>query len=140
MKSLPLAVLDASAALALVLAEEEGSEVAALLSEVVEGNGQVYVPALFWYELGNGILSAERAGRARSSTADRVGELFGRLPLVTDGVPEQAARSRTLALARKHALGYYDAAYLELALRLECRLKSFDSHLLALKKRYSLIQ
>lgn len=137
---LPLLVLDASAALALIFAEKEGAEVEALLVEVVEGNGQVYVPALFWYELGNGILSAVRVDRTSSSTADRAAQLFGRLPLVTDSHAEEGTRGRTMALARKHTLSFYDAAYLELALRLECRLKSFDRHLLALRERYSLIQ
>ena len=47
----PLVVLDASAALALLLAEEKGAEVATVIEEVIENNGQIFVPGVFWYEL-----------------------------------------------------------------------------------------
>ena len=47
-----LVVLDASAALALVLAEDEGEEVAELINNTISINGQIFVPGLFWYEMG----------------------------------------------------------------------------------------
>jgi predicted nucleic acid-binding protein len=55
-----LVVLDASAAPSLLLPEEEGDAVAAIIAETIDGNGQIFVPGLFWHELGNGLLSAER--------------------------------------------------------------------------------
>ncbi len=44
-----------------------------------------------------------------------------------------------MSLAWVHELSFCDAAYLELALRLQCRLKSLDRHLLALRSHYPFI-
>ncbi len=63
----PLVVLDASAALALLLADEEGSEIAKVVENTINLNGQLFVPGIFWYELGNGMLSADTAMRATSN-------------------------------------------------------------------------
>jgi predicted nucleic acid-binding protein len=133
---LPLLVLDASAALALVLAEAEGTQVAEALGDVVGNNGQVFVPALFWYEVGNGLLNAQRSKRITESQCDAANALLSRLPMVTDTDTDTEALGRTMALARAHELSFYDAAYLELALRLRCRLKSVDRHLLALREQH----
>ena len=137
--ALPLLVLDTSAALALLFVEEEGSEVAAVLRDVVESNGQVFVPALFWYELENGILVAQRRKRITVSDGDEASVLLGRLPIATNTDIDAEARGRIMTLARIHELSFYDAAYLELSLRLRCRLKSCDKHLLVLRAQYSLI-
>ena len=59
-------VLDASAVLALVLAENEGTDVEKLIRDTVSINGQIFVPGLFWYELGNGLLVAECRKQTRS--------------------------------------------------------------------------
>ena len=136
---MPMVVIDTSATLALVLADEEGADVASVVREVVVNNGQILVPSLFWYELGNGMLSAERARGIGETAWEQASALLGRLPLVTDTDLGEAARGRIMSVAEEHALTYYDAAYLELALRLHCRLKSFDAHLLALSSRYPLI-
>ncbi|HUV09058.1 MAG TPA: hypothetical protein VMX75_15095, partial [Spirochaetia bacterium] len=58
-----LIILDASAALALLLAEKEGSEVEKIINGTISSNGQIIVPGLFWYELGNGLLMAELKNR-----------------------------------------------------------------------------
>ena len=136
MSQLPIVVLDASAALALVLADEEGAEVQELLLDVVERNGQIFVPALFWYELGNGLLSAARAGRIGTEAREKAVGTIGRLPVVTDMDLGEAARSRVMSLADGNELTFYDAAHLELAQRFQCRLKTCDRHLLSLKEKY----
>ena len=133
---LPLVVLDASAALAMLFADEEGDQVAILLRDVVENSGQVIVPALFWYELGNAMLSAQRRGRISAESSQEAAILVDQLPIVTRTGSEPDARDRIRALSLDHDLTYYDAAYLELALRLQCRLKTYDHHLLALQSRY----
>ena len=102
----------------------------------MERNGQVFVPALFWYELYNGLLSALRSRRITESAVDQAATHFDRLPVVTSSGTDPEARGRVMALARKHGLSFSDASYLGLALKLDCRLKSFDTHLLTLKGRY----
>ncbi len=44
-----------------------------------------------------------------------------------------------MGLARETGLTYYDASYLELAVRYEAPLKSFDTHIVNLKASYPLI-
>ena len=58
-----IVVLDALAALALLLAENEGAEVEEIINGTISINGQIFVPGLFWYELGNGLIMAERKNR-----------------------------------------------------------------------------
>ena len=139
MNEFPLIVLDASAALALVLTEKEGEEVEMLAREILEDNGQIFVPELFWYEVSNGLLSAERRGRiGRRELSSVIAEL-SRLPIICHTGSDASALVRTMELAARHNLTFYDASYLELAVRFEARLKSFDTHILALKDEYPLI-
>lgn len=128
--------MDASDALALVLAEDEGDDVAALLQSIMEQNGQFYVPELFWYEVCNGLLSAERQGRIDSDATKAAIAELGRLPIVCHPCGGEPFLTMVSELARKHGLTYYDAVYLELALRHQARLKSYDRHLVSLGRDY----
>jgi len=135
----PLIVLDASAALALLLSDEEGKEVENMLSDTICHNGQIFVPSLFWFEVGNGMLMAERRNRisaADSSTAD---QYLSQLPIVTHAVADIAVRRGVTDLSRKHGLSLYDASYLELAVRCQAPLKTFDKHLLGIRDSVPLI-
>lgn len=132
----PLAVLDASAALALLLAEEAGAGVARAVEHTVAANGQLFVPAVFWYELGNGLLNAERRNRMKHEAVVAAGRLFAQLPIVTNGADDPADRQRIHELAHRHNLSFYDASYLELALRYQAALTTCDAHLLGLKDAF----
>jgi predicted nucleic acid-binding protein len=134
-----LIVLDASAALSLVLAEKEGQEVEDLLHDTLTVNGQIFVPGLFWHELGNGLIMAERADRIGTKHTSAAIANFTRLPIVTHPQSDFSAAERILILARENGLNFYDASYLELALRFEAPLKSFDKHLHSLSSSFPLI-
>lgn len=135
----PALVVDASAALCLLLLERQGNEVEELIRETVERNGQIFVPYLFWDELYNGLLSATRRGRISKSGALESGRHFARLPFVSHDDTQLDVRERTLEIAAEHRLSYYDARYLELALRYGLRLKTFDDDLLRLRSTYRII-
>jgi predicted nucleic acid-binding protein len=135
----PLIVLDASAALALVLTEAEGQEVAELIGDTMSVNGQIFVPGLFWYELGNGLLMAERADRITPGSSSAALSGFSRLPVVTQQQGDFPTLVRIVSLAQENDLTYYDASYLEVALRFGAPLKSFDAHLNKLKASFPLI-
>ena len=64
---------------------------------------------------------------------------LAKLPIDTDGSVAIEVRSAIASLAAQHDLTYYDAAYLELALRSQLKLKTIDQHLLSLRDRYDLI-
>ena len=128
----PILVIDSSAALALVLADEEGEGVRALIAETVAANGQLHVPELFWYEVGNGLRTAEL--RRRISVDDFAAALRD-LPFVGSSAAAAETARAIGRLAQQHSLTYYDAAYLHLA----APLKTFDTHLLQLRGMYEVI-
>jgi predicted nucleic acid-binding protein len=134
-----LIVLDTSAVMALVLAEEEGEEVEELIRDTIGINGQIFVPGLFWYELGNGLLAAERSDRISPRATSAAVSEFARFPVVTHQQSDFPTADRILNLAREHGLTYYDASYLDLALRVKAPLKSFDTHLQNIKSSFPLI-
>lgn len=121
-------MLDASVALAWMLPDEaNAAEARRLIAAVVEESA--VVPGHWRLEVGNGLLMAERRGRVPDGT---MAVLLGRLaalPIALD--PETAARAwdAVPALARRHRLSLYDAAYLELAARKRIALASFDDAL-----------
>ena len=84
------------------------------------------VPGLFWHELRNLLLSAERRGRIDVHHADVSMTRLCRLPI---HCPGEAEDHQILALARSHRLTAYDASYLALAIREGYPLASLDRRL-----------
>lgn len=104
---------------------DEASEVAdAALSAVA--TDEVVVPAVWWFEVRNLLLTGERHGRIDSTgTAGFLADLEA-MSITIDRAPVSDA---VLAFARAHRLTVYDAAYLELALRADARLATLDRQL-----------
>ena len=123
----------------MLLAESEGDAVEKKIRAIISSNGQIFVPGLFWYEFGNGLLSAERRERITPDVRITAAKNFTQLPIVTDQIPDFSIFNSIMNLACELALSYYDAAYLELAIRHEIPLLSCDDHFLTLKSRYALI-
>lgn len=76
-------------------------------------------------------LAAERRGRITAADAGRFVHLVRSLPIVVDPVARVRVFDATVALARKHGLTTYDAACLELAVRLGVPLATLDGELRA---------
>lgn len=133
---LPLLVLDASAALALVFSDKEAIEVETLVREIIESNGQIHVPDLFSYEFGNGLISALHQHRISSEKSDEIIRTIANLPLVFEPCRQAVVCNAIMSVAFEHDLTFYDAAYLELAVRNGIRLKSFDRHIISLRKKF----
>ena len=117
-------VPDASVAAAWVLPDEE-----AVLADVALdrlGSETAKVPGVFWHELRNLLLSAERRGRIDDRHADVSMSRLRRLPI---RCPGEADDRHVMALARDHRLTAYDASYLALAIREDCALASLDRRL-----------
>lgn len=106
---------------------------------ILENNGQIYVPQLFWFEIGNALLCKTRrhAGSTVLSKADALDCMYdlGQLPIITDLQPTSEIRQRIFALAAEYKLSYYDASYLELARRKGIPLKTYDTELKAAAKK-----
>ncbi len=109
-------VVDSSLALAWALPDETSKEADRFLSRLsIKSN--LWVPALWWYEMANALLMAQRRKRLGEAERIRLMELYRRLPIRTDGVLDSDIVWRLQTLAIEYNLSAYDAAYLELAQR-----------------------
>ncbi len=117
-------VPDASVAAAWILPDEAAAAADRALDRL--GRDSAMVPGMFWDELRNLLLSAERRGRIDEAYADASMARLRRLPIRCPGEPGDRD---VMDLARNHRLTAYDASYLALAIREGCELASLDRHL-----------
>ena len=120
--------VDASVGFAWVYPGQATPETDALLTEVAAG-ATVIVPALWYLEMANVLLVAQR--RHRLTAVQRQAALV-QLTALQFTVDEEGTRHafvKTSELAEKHGLTIYDATYLELALRRSLPLATRDGSL-----------
>ena len=120
-------VLDASVALAWCFEDETTTAARQILARLVAEAASV--PAIWPIEVANVLALAER--RRRITLADSA-EFIAKLEdmaIQVDGETSSRAFGRILDLAREERLTVYDAAYLELAMRLGVPLASKDADL-----------
>lgn len=138
--SLPVAAVDTSYFMSAILSSytsDESSEAQEFLQDLIEQNGQIIVPQLFWFEIGNVLLNAVKpkkdgsAGRISKVQLDEILMDISALPIYTDLQPDSETRTRILSTALDSNLTYYDATYLELARRKGLPLKTWDKALQA---------
>ncbi|MGO9316418.1 MAG: type II toxin-antitoxin system VapC family toxin [Terracidiphilus sp.] len=123
-------ILDASVTLAWMVRRVDPIEAQLaddLLSQIERKNAKV--PALWFPEVANGVLVAERRTGIGSSTSANFLRLLDTLPIVEDETPPFAVQSTVLTLARAYKLTAYGATYLELVLRKGGELATFDRQL-----------
>ena len=117
-------VIDASIAAAWLLPDEENvvAEQALSLLETEDA----YVPDLFWHEMRNILIMAERRKRIGSDDVLACLIRISRLPILTVTSEDHLSIVR---LAGKHQLSAYDAAYLSLAIAQGAALVTADARL-----------
>ncbi len=108
--------------------EDEGGEYATSVLESLN-EGEAVVPALWPLEVANVLVVAERRERCSEAEAVRFIELLEDLPITIDEDTAERALHATHQLAREYGLTAYDAAYLELAMRLGAPLATKDKQL-----------
>ena len=80
-------------------------------------------PSLWWAELRNALVMAERRSRlSPAQTAEALAEIEA-LGVTLDHTPDSGT---TLRLAREHRITIYDALYIELAIRKQRQLATLD--------------
>ena len=87
------------------------------------------VPELWYYEVSNALIMAERRGRATAQLVSAHGDDIERLAAFLEVSP--TTPSALIAAARQSGLTAYDAAYFELALRRNLPLATLDDKLRA---------
>ena len=108
--------------------DDEASPASQQLLLTVRREGAV-VPVHWPLEVANMLIHAERGGRIRISTVDDRLALMRQLPIAIEPALAETVWGRTLMIARQDRLTSYDAAYLELALRLGLPLATKDKAL-----------
>ena len=121
-------VIDSSLALSWVLPEEYSGRADAFLQQR-SAEDTFWVPALWWYEISNALLMAQKRNRINEADRIQMVALFGLLPVQTDTPFHLEAIHRFQDLALAYSLTAYDAAYLELALRKGLAIATFDRRL-----------
>lgn len=115
-------VIDASIALDWFYQDEQRSK-ARELAKVLAGDASATAPAIWWFEVRNAMLMGIRRKR---TTEARVRSFLTQLTsaaIEISGFPDDI---RVADLAIKHGLSFYDACYLELAIRQNCPLATLD--------------
>jgi len=120
-------VIDASLALAWCFKDELTETATRLLEEL--RSGAAAVPLLWPIEVANVLAIAERRKRITLAERAQLIALLETLEIDVDGETSALAFTRILDLAREQRLTAYDAAYLELAMRLGVPLASKDGDL-----------
>ncbi|MDR0771363.1 MAG: type II toxin-antitoxin system VapC family toxin [Burkholderiales bacterium] len=120
-------VLDSSIALTWCFEDEATPAADALLMRLSYDGA--YAPSLWPLEVLNALLMAQRRRRMTEEARQDRTMFLRKLPITLD--PETAAQAwgTTNRLAERHRLTLYDAAYLELAQRLDLPLASLDADL-----------
>jgi predicted nucleic acid-binding protein len=124
-------VLDASVALLWLAPNSQpaGVAYASAVLKALTGEAQILVPALWPLEVGNVVSRLEAKKVVAEADSQRFIALLGRLRIMIDPATVERAFGDTLNLARRYKLSVYDAAYLELALRMAQPLATLDADL-----------
>lgn len=121
------AVVDASVAAAWLLPDEATPLTEAVLHATATAD--IWVPALWLLEIGNLLLNAQRRKRIDEAKRRELVAVAAALRLRIDREPVSTIALD--ALAARHRLSAYDAAYLELAQRRSLPLATLDQALSA---------
>lgn len=120
-------VLDCSVAVTWCFPDEANAASDALLDRLAD---QVAVVPTLWYlEIANVLIQAERRGRITAGALTARIALLEQLPIVADDETTARALHDILSLAREQRLTTYNACYLELAARRGLPLATRDREL-----------
>ena len=120
-------VVDASVTLAWSLGDERSAAADAVL-ERVETEGAV-APAIWPFEVANGLRFAERRGRITMTDALRSALVLQSLPNEVEPSDVEGALEGCAAIARRLDLSVYDAAYIRLAITRRLPLATADERM-----------
>lgn len=121
-------VLDASIVLAWLLPDEQAEQAEKVVIQAMLAGA--FAPALFHLEVANALRSNIKRRRIDVGYRDKALEQLERLGVARDRESfDPTVLAETVRLSDKHDLTVYDAAYLELAIRMEAPLGTFDDDL-----------
>jgi predicted nucleic acid-binding protein len=114
-------VLDASVTAAWLLPDEAHPLTERVLDMLAVD--EALVPRIWWFEIRNLLLVSERRGRLLASETKAILTNLSTYPIHADDAPDEI---EVLRLARDYYMTFYDASYVELALRLALPIATLD--------------
>ncbi len=120
-------ILDSSVCLAWCFDDEKTPALEALLDRLASNSA--HVPPLWTYEVGNGLLFAQRRKRLSAEQREAILSVLTTLDIRADAHSTTVCWPVTVRLADRYGLTVYDASYLELAQRLRLPLATLDNAL-----------
>jgi predicted nucleic acid-binding protein len=132
-------VLDASASAAWVLPDERNEAAGDLYAQACTEDNLFHAPALWLWEMGNILVTGHARQRIGPAQVEAGLALLAAAHVDIDAPPDMHRQAQVARLALTHGLTYYDAAYLELVLRLNGQLASRDRHLLAVARTCGIV-
>ena len=120
-------VLDASATLACLLPDEQPAQFPPWVAHVA--TARIVVPPSWPIEVANGFTMAIRRKRISTASVSQLTEPLGVWLIAIEPPSVAAALAQISQVARDYGLTAYDAAYLEIALRLRLPLVTLDVQL-----------
>lgn len=128
-------VIDASLALAWLF-ERQSTEDIQQAERVLSAlaHSKIWVPAMWHQQVTHALLQAENEGLITPAQSIDYLSRLSELPIITDESDPAPRRDRIMALARSYRLSVYLATYLELALRRNATLASFEPSLILAMK------
>ena len=138
MKAVASIVLDCSVTMAWILRDETMSEKADEVLLLLESK-QAKVPTIWSLEVANVLCLAERQKKITGLEVAEFKEFLSTLPIHIDHETSQRAMGSIYMLAKIEQLTVYDAAYLEIAIRDNIPLATFDKALKNAAKKNSVV-
>ncbi len=122
-------ILDCSVTMAWLFEDEKTHYTEEILKQLSH-QAKAIVPSLWYIEVNNVLLVAERRGRVTVAQTQHFWTVLHQLPITMQNQQGNYDAEPILNLGRQYQLSAYDATYLDLALRLNFPLVSLDKALL----------
>lgn len=121
-------IVDCSFIMSSVLPDEKQLEIS--FKEIFNGKYKVFVPAIFYLECNNVLISSLKKQRIAVSDYKEYLQILSSFPFNIDKFCSTPESLHIIGkLANKYSLTSYDAAYLELSMRLEGKIATLDKYL-----------
>ncbi len=122
-------ILDCSVTMPWLLRNDSTGYAENILKYLGDSRNLALVPRLWYLEVGNTLLVAESRKKITEAESERFIQWLQNLPIEEDDSHTLQFFDRTMSMAREHKLSFYDAVYLELAMRESLPIATLDKQL-----------
>ncbi len=132
-----LLIVDASVAVAWWISQETSETTDRIL--IAAARTGILVPAIWWLEVTNTMVLAERRGRLNPEDWSKFERMLSSFSVTTDRLNPERIVTNVARLSQQYGLTVYDASYLELAIRRGAQLATLDKALIAAATRAGVV-